>query len=149
MQPALVRTSVAILCLISLLAQSLGAGLEGGVLCVGCDRIGWTIAGPEARAGARGCCADEGEPTGHRQVLALEVDGRCGCIAIPLVKGLRLSVASPRVEPLHDAVAVVVTASVVWVSDIPACEPGIRPRAGPTHPPRLLLPSSRRTVLVV
>ena len=149
MLSALSRISVTALCLIGLLVQSLGGGLNGGVLCIGCERVGWAIDGPEAQTGPRDCCDDESESTEPQQNQTQKLERRCGCVAIPLTQGLRCSVASPRIESQHDVVAVIAIRSVVVICAIPECHSEIWTRAGPTHPPRLLSPSARRTVLVI
>lgn len=149
MLPALARISVAALCLIGLLVQSLGAGLDGRMLCIGCEGTGWTIAGPEAQTGPRDCCDHESESNEPKADQTLKMERRCGCVAIPLAQGLAYSVASPRSETHHEVVAILAIPIVAVVCVLPECPTEIWARAGPTHPPRLLSPFARRTVLVI
>lgn len=145
---SIARISMVLLCLTGVMAQALGGGLAGSVLCIGCERTGWTIA-PAQEALRGDCCVDERESSEVPQDRGVQAQQRCGCLTVPLGQGPRHVVASPRLDTSHDAVAVCATPAVALVTIVPARQSEIWPRAGPTHPPRLLSPSSRRTVLVI
>ena len=149
MLPVFARISVTVLCMIGLLVQSLGGGLSSGVLCIGCERTGWTITGPESQTGPRDCCDDESESNDPSQQDSLKLERRCGCVSVPLTQGIQFSVISPRLETQSDVIATAVLPNVTLTCAILECQSEIWTRAGPTHPPRLLSPSSRRTVLVI
>lgn len=142
------RISVTLLCLLGVLAQTVGGGFAGSVLCIGCERTGWAIA-PAQEALPSNCCADECESNTSPHDHGAKTERRCGCLTVPLGQGLQQYVPTPRLDTSHHVVAVHDAPVIAPISVIPACPSEIWARAGPTHPPRLLSPSARRTVLVI
>lgn len=146
--PPFARISVTLLCLWGVIAQTLGGGFAGSVLCIGCERTGWVIA-PAQEALPGDCCADECESSKAPHDHGVKAQRRCGCLTVPLGQGLQRFVASPRLDTPRDVVAIHVAPDIAPIAVIPARTSQVRARAGPTHPPRLLSPSSRHTVLVI
>jgi hypothetical protein len=143
------RISVILLWLVGVIAQTLGSGLAGSVLCFGCERTGWTIVAPATHAVPNDCCADECEPSEVPHNHGVRAEKSCGCLTVALGQGLQHFVASPRLKASHgEVVTVCITPGIAPIT-VPVYQSEIWARAGPPHPPRLLSPSSRRTVLVI
>lgn len=140
---------VMLLCLLGLVVQFLGGGLSGGALCIGCERSGLTVV-PTDKAVASDCCKHESEPAKGPQTPSSDREMHCGCVVVPLARETRLSVSAPRVETRADDVTTPVATPIVsMIVAWPVCQPVAYSRAGPSHPPRQLTPSSRFTVLVI
>lgn len=148
MQSPLARITVTFLCLLGLFVQSIGGGLSGGWLCVGCERTGLTLKGP-GTSQSDGCCIDEQEPCESPPLDSVPIDRPCGCVTIPLAPGFQISVGTPRFEANHDPVTLVEATIVKWISLVPPRPNERWSRADLAHPPRLLCPSARRTVLLI
>lgn len=138
------------------LVQTLCAGFPAGhTLCIGCEHGGWTICAPANVEAPSRCCDgdddhDDALPPDH-SLPTFQGKNECGCIDVPLIGGLCVTMPSPRIDAsdfnvfrLATALALDPTSLIV----VPTCE-GTWPGAGPRDPPRLLMPSSRCTVLVL
>lgn len=142
------------LCLVSLLIQSLGGGIGmGGVICIGCDRGGWAISfsadhGNVTDSCGNTCC-DKDEADRSTTQTAVHGEERCGCVDVPLGSGVPIVSTELRVNSSHAVIGVFVAGVIPSATALLECQTEIWCRAGPKHPPRLLSPSSRRTVLVI
>lgn len=136
-----------------LIQAIVGSGGAGRALCVGCDQTWWTVSSPCDPAGGVDCCSgDEAAQDTHvhpSQPLAHN-ENDCGCIDVPLPDHAVSAVAVERAD-LSGHFVTLAYALPMW-----SCVPTDGPtpteawaRAGPKSPPRLLLPQSRFTVLVI
>lgn len=131
-------------------------GAAGHNLCIGCDRDGaggWTLSAPCETGGGPNCCEAEDEEESTEDPTLPSAHGKrdCSCIDVPLVGGTAVMTAAPRVDATNSDVfkAPVVVAIMPAVMTVESRCTAVRPRAGPSSPPRLLTPLSRRTVLVL
>lgn len=146
------RMLITAVCLLSILAQTIGGGLGASrMLCVGCDGGGWTINAPNEGLPVAECCGVEchTEPFAESGCVIAHGEKPCGCIVVPLSDGIWITTAAPRSATAPDIETVFVSVIRAMPGAMPIHEAVAWSRAGPSHPPRLLTPRSRFTVLVV
>jgi hypothetical protein len=149
------------LALLGLLLQAVTAGLPAGqAICIGCERgedgWGWTVSEP-CPPSIDGCCCDDEGPDRTTPVFAsaeFTTDG-CGCVDLPLIGGPIAAVltsargaGSFETEFVAAAAPGAVSAHVALAGATPKAAARARPVWG-HHPPRLLAPMARRTILIV
>ncbi len=136
------------------LLQSLCMGIPAGhSLCIGCNHGGWTVNAPCEQGGGPNCCEgdDEPESADNSGRPMAHSERQCGCIDVPLISGTAVTASAPRSDVTDTQVfkAAVVVAILPPTMTVLSQFTAVRPRAGPSLPPRLLTPQSRRTVLVL
>jgi hypothetical protein len=148
------QLALVVLGALGFLLQSLCMGIPAGLsLCIGCKHGGWIVSAPCEHGGGPNCCEGEGEVEGPGDPMLPVAHGErdCGCIDIPLMSGTAMTASAPRIDSLttHLFTAAAPVAILPPGMNVASGCTAIRPRAGPSSPPRLLAPSSRRTVLVL
>lgn len=148
------------------MVQSLSAGLPGGprawALCLGCERTdaAWSICEPCVPGVSDGCDEDCGPGSaagGSVEVgAAARAEGRCGCIDILLPGGPAPATARAvsTTSLLSDTFKATTAAPMLMVAQASPDPPWLAcARAGPQWRnealPRLLVPLSRKAVLII
>lgn len=151
----LAKISITALCMMSIIVQTLSGSLgTGGILCLGCDRGGWTIRASTASTTVAGCCDEEQEHAtsdGCTDSAEHFVHSKkhCGCIGVPLICGSTMATASPEAGTSHEVAKVfAIMALPIANSELP-CSWAHWSRAGPRTQSRPFVPSSRCIVLVI
>lgn len=152
--PSMVKRTLNSVLVCLLIAGILGHSLverfpPGHSLCIGCDRVGWTIS-PSCAPGVEPTCCDADDEATEDHHDGLTARGtECRCFDVPIVAGVHASIAKPRSETMGGAVAqpLILATCIVAATIVDAGEPGWA--AASPAPPRCLTPLDRRTVLVL
>jgi hypothetical protein len=146
------RIPIIALCLLGLIVQTLAGGTNGVILCLGCERGGWSIVSNESTAPSDRCCTSESGqdrdlpvPEGHDQMP--DRDDDCKCFAVPLSEACRFSDIAPLSDRLTGDGSGATGAEVAWIAAAPVYADALHSYVVPRHPPWVLTPSPRFAIL--